>query len=229
MKTRYRVFLSNVEKAHGYEPKHIEIAEVLVEAGVFEDVKKGANTLANRYYNDSFLKQIELDALREHFFINHSKQNGAVWEIPYWEGCKDCIQDLTSPLLLRPKIEDRQQIEKVWVREPNNLRLIALPDNRMDGGCLRYRQGDLVCIDIADNNQANEGIYFYIYRGKNSKSKKFVASVAKMRINFDGNTEVVVENPLDPSKRVKILNAETIMESNFKIVGRVIFNYSQTT
>jgi hypothetical protein len=50
-----------------------------------------------------------------------------------------------------------------------------------------------------------------------------------MRINFDGNTEVVVENPLDPSKKIKILNAETMMESNFKIVGRVIFNYSQTT
>lgn len=228
MRVKYRVFLARIEKSHGYMPKHVEMAEILVENGIYSDVKKCANMLSNRYYNDSFLKQNELDVFREHFFINHSKQNGAVWEIPYWDGCKDCIQDLTSPLLLRPIIVDREYIERIWLRKPENLRLIALPDSRMDGGSLRYRQGDLVCIDISDNNQANEGIYFFIYKGKNLKSKKYVASVAKMKINFDGNTEVVVENPLDPSKKIKILNNELMKESEFTIVGRVIHNFSET-
>lgn len=229
MKTKYRAFLIRVEKGHGYIPKHTEIAEVLVENEIYSDVKKCANMLANRYFNDSFLKQNEEDVLKEHYFINHAKNNGPSWEIPYWEGCKDCIQELVNPFFIRPKVEDREFIERVWLRKPENLRLIALPDNRMDGGCLRYRQGDLCCIDISDNNQAKEGIYFYIYRGKNSKSKKYIASVAKLKIDYYGNTEVVVENPLDPSKRIKTLSLETMAESNFKVIGRVIFNYSQTT
>jgi hypothetical protein len=157
-----------------------------------------------------------------------SKQNGVVWEIPYWEGCKDCIQDLTSPLFLRPIIVDREHIERIWMRKAENFRLMALPDNRMDGGSLRYRQGDLVCIDITDNLQANEGIYFYICKARNLKTKKYLASVGKIRINFDGNTEVLVENPIDPSKRIRTLTSEVIAESEFKIIGRVIHNFSET-
>ena len=183
--------------------------------------------LANRYHNDSFLKSAEEECLREHYFITCPKQNGAMWEIPYWEGCKDCIQDLISPVFLTPKIEDKGFIERVWCREPENLRLIALPDNRMDGGSLRYRQGDIVCIDISDNHQANEGIYFYVSKGKNLKTKKYLASVAKIRINFDGNTEILVENPIDPSKKIRTLTPDMILESDFKVIGKVVFNYSK--
>ena len=229
MKTKYRTFLEKVTKTHGYKPKHIEVAEVLVENEIYSDVKKTANMLANRYLNNSFLKSEEEDVLREHFFLQNSNQTVQHYEIPYWEGAKDCVQDLFSPLLLHSIAVDRVLIERIWLKKPENLRLIALPDNKMDGGCLKYRQGDIVCIDVSENNQAKEGIYFYTYKSKNAKSKKLLASVAKMRVNFEGNTEIVVENPLDITKRTKIVTAEMMAQSSFKIIGRVIFNFSQTT
>ena len=48
-----------------------------------------------------------------------------------------------------------------------------------------------------------------------------------MKINFDGDTEIVVENPLDLTKKIKTLKNETLIETGFKVVGRIIFNYSQ--
>lgn len=233
MKKKYRAFLDQFEKDFGYRPNHIEIAKVLVENNVMHDVKKGANALGNRLFNDRFLSCEEYDALRGHYYngggdILKGELLKDVWAVPYWEGCESCRQDLKHPFILRPVIVDREINQKILRRNPDNFRAVTMPDHRMEGEPNRFSQGDLLCIDISDTNYSNGGKYFYISKGKNSKENKYIAAVAEMSIDFDGNTVFKFSNPTDPSKPLKRFTSSELEERQFKVIGRVIFDWFKT-
>lgn len=232
-KKKYRVALESLAKFLGYTPKHIEIAKVLVEAGLMKDIKKGANTLGNRYHYDGFLNCDEVLALRKHYYAEEEDYDikeslKDVCPIPYWEGCEDCIQNLKSPLILRPKIADGEIIDKKLLRKRENFRQVVMPDRRMEGEPYRYKQGDLLCIDISDTNYANGGKFFYISKGKNSTAEKYIAAVAELGINFDGNTTFKFSNPTDPTRPIKVFTQAELEERQFRVIGRVIYDWFKT-
>jgi len=227
MKKLYKVFLDKFQEDFGYRPNHMEIAKILVEAGIMKDVKKGANALGNRLFNNRYLSCEEYDALRSHYYngggdILKGELLNDVAVIPYWEGCETCQQDLKHPLILRPILADKEIYEKVLLKDTSSFRAVTMPDHRMEGGNNRYKRGDLLFIDISDTNYANGGKYFYISKGKNSKSAKYIAAVAEMSINFDGNTVFKFSNPVDPLKPIKIFTPQELEERQFKAIGKVI-------
>lgn len=224
MKVKYRAYiLENVEPKIGYKPTHKEIADILFEAGLSKCADKTRNALGNRWMADGWLSSNEKKAINEHYFYNLSTtQRGVelmenVCEIPYWEGCKNCIQELTSPRITRPIIVDKDVTIKEWERKPENLRIIAMPDNRMDGEPLYVKRTNILFIDIADTNYANGGIYFYI-------SKDKIAGVARIRVDMEGNVIFSFDNPLYNPKKFTIKQLE---ELKFKIIGRMVCNYSR--
>lgn len=232
-KKKYRAVKANVEKHLGHPIKHIDIAKILVEEGLMKDVKKGANTLGNRFHYDGYVSDEEVAAIRKHVFrtdddFSVEELYKDVCPIPYWEGCDECLQNLKSPLILRPKIADGEIIEKKLHRDKTMFRAVAMPDRRMEGAPYRYMRGDLLCIDISDTNYSNGGKYFYISQGKGSISSKYIAAVAELSVNFDGNTVFKFSNPTDPARPIKTFTTAELKERQFKVIGRVIYDWFKT-
>ena len=223
MKVKYREFIEKITKVIGYRPQHKEIATILHEAGLVADIDKTRNALGNRYINDGWLACNEHHALKEHYYLHMSQtQRGAealkdMCEIYYWEGAKECIQELVSPNITRPKIGDIEFVSKELQCKIENLRIVAAIDNRMNGEPSRIAQGNILLIDMSENNLAQEGVYLYTTKGKN-------AGIARTRMDIAGNIVFTFDNKMYQQKVFPLSELEKL---NFKCIGRIILNYSQ--
>lgn len=221
MKIKYRKFLDDITPVIGYRPMHKEIATILHEAGLVPDVEKSRNALGNRHLNDGWLPCEWHHALKEYYYLHSSQtKRGSetlkdICEIPYWEGAKDCVQNLISPFLTRPKVGDLEFVVKVKKRKIENLRIIAAPDNRMKGEPTRIEQGDILLCDMSETNPANEGVYFFTTKGK-------IAGIARTRMDISGNIVFTFDNK---AYEEKIKTLEELEKLKFKVIGRVIMNY----
>lgn len=223
MKVKYKVWIESIIPVIGYRPQHKEIANVLFKSGLVKDADKARNALGNRYITDGWLTCEEREALDEHYFLHASRtQRGAealrdMCEIPYWEGAKDCIQVLVNPNVTRPKIADIEYITKELNCKPEYMRIIAAPDNRMNGDIARIQQGNILLMDMQEINPAQEGVYLYTTKGKN-------AGIARTRMDIHGNIVFIFDNKMYQTKKYAQSELEKV---NFKVIGRIIINYSQ--
>ena len=223
MKVKYKVWLESIVSVIGYRPQHKEIANVLFKSGLVKDAEKARNALGNRYITDGWLTCEEREALDEHYFLHASRTQRGVealkdmCEISYWEGAKDCIQELVSPNITRPKIGDIEFVSKELQCKIEQLRIIAAPDNRMNGEPSRIAQGNILLLDLSENNPAQEGVYLYTTKGKN-------AGVARTRMDIQGNIVFIFDNKMYQTKTFAPSELEKL---NFKVIGRIILNYSQ--
>lgn len=223
MKVKYKEFLEKITKVIGYRPQHKEIAKILFDEGLAKDIEKTRNALGNRYISDGWLTCEEHEALRDHYYTRTAQtQRGAealkdMCEIAYWEGAKDCIQELVSPNITRPKIGDIEFVSKELQCKIEQLRIIAAPDNRMNAEPSRIAQGNILLLDLSENNPAQEGVYLYTTKGKN-------AGIARTRMNIEGNIVFAFDNKMYQSK---IFAPSELEKLNFKVIGRIIINYSQ--
>ncbi len=223
MKVKYKEWLNKIEKTIGYRPLHKEVARILHHYNLVEDAEKARNALGNRFINDGWLPYEWRKALDEHYYLEMAEtQRGAealkdMCEIPYWEGAKDCIQELVNPNVTRPKVGDIEYITKELNCKPEFLRIIAAPDNRMNGEPTRIEQTNVLLIDLEENNCANEGVYFYTTKGK-------IAGIARIRVDINGDVVFMFDNKI---YQTKALSCQKLKEIDFKVIGRVILNYSQ--
>ncbi len=223
MKVKYKEWLNKIEKTIGYRPIHKEVARILHHYNLVEDAEKARNALGNRFINDGWLPYEWRKALNEHYYLEMAEtQRGTealkdMCEIPYWEGAKDCIQELVNPNVTRPKVGDIEYITKELNCKPEFLRIIAAPDNRMNGEQTRIKQTNVLLIDMEETNYATEGVYFYTTKGK-------IAGIARLRVDMDGNIVFTFDNKAYQQKIASIAEMEKI---DFKVIGRVILNYSQ--
>lgn len=223
MKIKYRKFLDDIAPVIGYRPQHKEIASILYEANLVPDIEKSRNALGNRHLNDGWLPCEWHHALKEYYYLHSSSTHRGtetlkdVCEICYWEGAKNCIQELVSANITRPKVGDREFITKELNCKIENLRIIAAPDNRMNGEPSRIAQGNILLIDMSENNPAQEGVYFYTTKGK-------IAGVARTRMDINGNIVFTFDNKVNNPKIFPPVELEKL---DFRVIGRVIMNYSQ--
>ena len=223
MKVKYKEFLETISKVIGYRPQHKEIATILYEAGLAKDIDKSRNALGNRYKFDGWLSCPEHHALKEHYYMHAAQtQRGAealkdMCELYYWEGVKNCIQELVSPNITRPKIGDMEFVTKELKCKIEDLRIIAMPDNRMNGEPSRIAQGNILLLDLSETNPAQEGVYLYTTKGK-------IAGVSRVRMNIEGDYVFTFDNKM---YQQKIFAQEELKKLDFKVIGRIIINYSQ--
>ena len=131
-------------------------------------------------------------------------------DIPYWEGVEH------YPLLFNPKCtqvnKDMEIIFGWWNSKIENLRVVAMPSNKMDGGEKGIKQGQILIIDISKTDISVGGEFLYIANDDaciNIIDKKLDRVVFKYRNS---------ENEPEEYK------FEQLKKAKFKVIGRVIHN-----
>ena len=145
--------------------------------------------------------------------------SGRFANIPYWyhENCQnDKIKDpeVTSLVL------DLEMIVHKLNCDPENLRIIAMPGEEMDGGSYPLKNGDILLIDISQRDLTNSGVYFVT-----THNNKMVFVRRLLELMF-GSIASSVDNPTYTTQVNKTLTPKQLEEMDFKVVGRVIKNMS---
>ena len=110
---------------------------------------------------------------------------------------------------------DREKINLAWQKNEEDLYIIAMPGDKMDGGIYPLRNGDLLVIDTSQTDISNSGIYFYT---TNNNEEVFVNNFRK---KFDGS---IVLGYSSPKYDDTIVSMEQLEAAGINIVGRVIKN-----
>lgn len=115
--------------------------------------------------------------------------------------------------------QDRQMIENIWKRKPENIRVITMLGDKMDHGAYPLRMDDILLMDISDTDVTKSGIYAFT---TNNGSYMFINGINR---KFDNSYRFYFYNPIYPEK---ILTNKDVKEADIKIVGRIFKNLSLT-
>ena len=226
---KYSELLELIEKKTGIRPSHTIISEIL-------GGKPNANALNSRLYNNGNVKASELIILQKYFDlseenitnseevieienINGDNLAGKYIKIPYWDGCPECSEKIRNPFITEC-IEDLQVIIHQWKRNPEDLKVIAMPGDEMDGGAYPLRNQDILIIDTSQTDISNSGVYFI------TTQNCTIVSVRRLLERMDGDILSTVDNPLYAEKLENIWTKKELEEMDFKVIGRIIKNKS---
>lgn len=225
MRIKYKAYLEQLELDFGIKPTHVEISNIL-------GGKPNANSLSNRLYNDGFLKQDERMILDSHFYkkeidenlISTVRQKSDVFAIPYWEGCNECFDRLKRDDFTDLKLDI--ELIKSWNVKPEDLRIIAMPGEEMNGGEMPIANKDLLVIDINRNNPYESGVFFVT---SHNCQRVYVRRLMET-LNEKGQSVVfsTVDNVIYKKAIEKYWTKEMRKEADIRIIGRVITNATYT-
>lgn len=149
-------------------------------------------------------------------------EQGQAYPIPYWEGCSEC-----SDMLKRDGFNDLKiDIELInsWNVKPEDLRIIAMPGEDMDGGEMPIRNKDLLVIDTSRNNIVESGVFFCTTHGN---SRVYVRRIIE-KMTDDVYCVTTVDNLRYKSIIEKKWTEEMWKQADVKVIGRVITNATYT-
>lgn len=136
-------------------------------------------------------------------------------EIIYYENPKltNIIKnpDITSLWL------DRELIYYKWKKSEQDLRIIQMPGDSMDGGASPISNKDILIIDISDKNPVASGIFAY------TTQNDTLIFVNDIKQKADGSLKFNFWNERYKESVYTISDLKTM---NFNVIGRVIKNMS---
>lgn len=138
--------------------------------------------------------------------------------IHYWDGCVDCKEKIINPYFSELML-DMQKIINVYGANPENLAIISMLGDEMDGGTFPIKNNDILVIDTSINDLSSTGIYFCI-----SDNGLFVRRLAQLI--GDDSIYISVDNPLYADVLNKTLSNDQLNSMGFKVIGKVIGNES---
>ena len=182
-----------------------------------------ALNITRQYANnikDKPLTQEQIAKIEETLKVNlspttssNSSSTGKI-ELQYWGKGLPCEEKLKNPLV-NSMWFDREVINEVWKKDEHNLSIIAMPGDKMDGGDIPFKNGDILIIDRAQTDISISGIYFYT---TNNDEDVFVNNFRK---RFDGT---VVLGYTNSKYNDSIVTIDQLESAGYKVVGRVIKN-----
>lgn len=225
---RYREFLELIEQKTGIKPTHARISEIL-------GGRPTPNALGNRFFNNGFLKIEELKILLNHYKLsneyidninmivdnNNENLSGKFVKIPYWNGCPQCSGKIKKSGVTEFCI-DLQIVINEWGAVPDNLRIIAMNGEEMNGGNYPIKNKDLLVIDISRTDLTESGIFF---ASSHNCSKIYVRRIIEYLDN-DYSYLTTVDNPYWTNRLEKTWSKKNWIDTDIKIIGRVIKNLS---
>ena len=191
------------------EVARTELAEAL------DITRQYANDIKNKPLTQEQIAKIE-KALKVNLsptISSNSNPTGKI-EIQYWGKGLPCEEKLKNPLVTSMWF-DREVINDVWKKDEHNLSIIAMPGDKMDGGDIPFKNGDILIIDRTQTDISISGIYFYT---TNNDEDVFVNNFRK---RFDGTVVLGYTNSKYNDSTVTIGELES---AGYKVVGRVIKN-----
>ena len=135
-------------------------------------------------------------------------------ELLYWGKGLPCEGKIKNPLVTSMWF-DREVINGGWQKDEHNLNIIAMPGDKMDGGDIPFKNGDILIIDRTQTDISISGIYFYT---TNNDEDVFVNNFRK---RFDGT---VVLGYTNSKYEDSIVTIDQLEAAGYKVVGRVIKN-----
>ena len=137
-------------------------------------------------------------------------------ELKYWGEGLPCEDKLKNPVI-NSVLLDREIINTDWVTDENELNIIAMPGDKMDGGERPYRNGNILVIDKTQTDISLSGVYFFT---TNNDEEVFVNNFRKTPF---GQVVFKFNNPKYENYEVSF---EEFENANIKVIGRVIHNLS---
>lgn len=208
---KYQEVLDGLQNLIGYKPDVKDIAEIL-------NLKEG--TLKQRINRNSKFKSLEFKILQDYYLNkinnNSSTVNDKV-EIPYY------VNDKLTTNLKNPAITslwfDRELVENIWHTNPESLRIIVMPGDKMNAGAYPLRKNDVLIMDMSDKDVTNSGIFAFTTHGD---SYMYVNGVNR---KYDNTYRFYFYNQNYPEK---VLTEAEVIKADIKIVGRIIKNLTLT-
>lgn len=118
--------------------------------------------------------------------------------------------------------KDLMYFDKRWVRNvlganPDNLSIVKVSGDSMDGGTHPIKDGDLIMVDHSIKEGNNK---VFAFKENNE------LYVKKLCWNFDGSLTIISYNP-SPQYKTRTLSAESSECTSLEIIGKVIWNGSR--
>ena len=118
--------------------------------------------------------------------------------------------------------KDLMYFDKRWVRNvlganPDNLSIVKVSGDSMDGGTHPIKDGDLIMVDHSIKEGNNK---VFAFKENNE------LYVKKLCWNFDGSLTIMSYNP-SPQYKTRTLSAESSEYTSLEIIGKVIWNGSK--
>lgn len=135
-------------------------------------------------------------------------------ELQYWGKGLPCEEKLQNSLVSSMWF-DREIINGAWQKDEQNLSIIAMPGDKMDGGDIPFKNGDILIIDRTQTDISISGIYFYT---TNNNEDVFVNNFRK---RFDGT---VVLGYTNSKYEDSIVTIDQLEAAGYRVIGRVIKN-----
>ena len=135
-------------------------------------------------------------------------------ELLYWGKGLPCEGKIKNPLVTSMWF-DREVINGGWQKDEHNLNIVAMPGDKMDGGDIPFKNGDILIIDRTQTDISISGIYFYT---TNNDEDVFVNNFRK---RFDGT---VVLGYTNSKYEDSIVTIDQLEAAGYKVIGRVIKN-----
>lgn len=161
---------------------------------------------------------------RDFVLCERKNVNSSVFAIPYWEGCHECSDRLKRDDFIDLKLDI--ELINSWNVKPENLCIIAMPGEEMNGGEMPIANKDLLVIDISRNNPYESGVFFVT---SHNCQRVYVRRLMET-LNEKGQSVVfsTVDNEIYKKAIEKYWTKEMRTEADIKIIGRVITNATYT-
>ena len=141
-------------------------------------------------------------------------------EVKYWGEGLPCEEQLKNPTLTS-LILDREIIYTHWhIKDENELNIIAMPGDKMDGGNHPYKNGDILVIDKDQTDISLSGVYFYTAK---NHEEVFVSNLRKTPFGL------VIFGFGNQKYEDYEVTADEFDAANIEIIGRVIHNQSEAS
>ena len=191
------------------EVARIELAEAL------NITRQYANNIKDKPLSQEQIAMIE-KALNVDLSPAVSTKSGSSEKIEllYWGKGLPCEDKLKNPLVTSMWL-DREVINGGWQKDEHNLNIVAMPGDKMDGGDIPFKNGDILIIDRTQTDISISGIYFYT---TNNDEDVFVNNFRK---RFDGT---VVLGYTNSKYEDSIVTIDQLEAAGYKVIGRVIKN-----
>lgn len=136
-------------------------------------------------------------------------------EIQYWGKGLPCEEKVKNPFVSSSMWFDKEVISDGWQKDAKHLNIIAMPGDKMDGGDIPFKNGDILVIDRTQTDISISGIYFYT---TNNDEDVFVNNFRK---RFDGT---IVLGFTNSKYEDAIVSIDQLESAGYRIIGRVIKN-----
>lgn len=161
----------------------------------------------------------------ENVNVSDDKLQGKSFNIPYWEGINDEVTSRIKDDDITEFGLDLQFIIRKLKCEPENLRVISMLGDDMDGGLYPIKNKDLLVIDTSRNNTYESGVYFVTTHGG---TRLYVRRIFE-RMSDSARYFTTIDNEIYKKEIEKSWTLEQWKEADVQIVGRVIMHINYFT